>query len=228
MKTIGILGGMGPKATQLFYKKIIEATPADKDQDHIPTLIYSNSQIPDRGTAISNGQAASVLDELIRSAKVLEHAGVDIIAIPCNTAHFFYDDLQAAINIPILHIIEETAKAAAKMSETNFGLLATTTTANTKLYHNVFDKHGLSIHTPSESDQTLVLDAINAVKAGKPIKPLQEALAPVIKKLQDNGCKTSILGCTEIPLIFQDSPEISTLDPLDVLAQTAINFALSK
>src|SRR3990170_3583948 len=109
-KSIGVLGGMGPAATADFYQKIIRATPAKADQDHLKVLIFSNPQVPDRTAAI-RGERPDPLPILAASAEVLIQGGVDLIAIPCVTAHYYYDALQQAVSVPILHLIGETATA---------------------------------------------------------------------------------------------------------------------
>ena len=110
-KFVGILGGMGPDATVTMFQNILRATPARSDQEHLRILIYNNPKIPDRTAAIcANG--ADPLPALIQSAKLLEQAGVDLIIIPCVTAHYFYDGLQTAIKTPILHIAQETLQYA--------------------------------------------------------------------------------------------------------------------
>ena len=112
MKTIGIIGGMGPEATADLFLKIIRNTKAEKDQAHVPVLIDSNTAIADRTAAILTG-APSPLPELIKSAKRLEAAGAKYLMMACNTAHCFYNDVQAAVNVPLLHMPRETAKAVA-------------------------------------------------------------------------------------------------------------------
>jgi aspartate racemase len=103
MKTIGILGGMGPLATADLYRKIILHTKADKDQDHVHAIIDGNTNIPDR-TAYIMGKGENPLPEMIKSARTLERAGVDFIIMPCNTAHHFFDQLAKSVNIPLLNM----------------------------------------------------------------------------------------------------------------------------
>ena len=109
-RILGIFGGMGPEATANLYHEIIALTPAKRDQDHIPTLIWSFPQVPDRTTAIKNHDRA-IVPYLVDGVTRLEKAGASFIVIPCNTAHYFYDDMQRAVKIPILHMIRETAQA---------------------------------------------------------------------------------------------------------------------
>jgi aspartate racemase len=101
---------MGPMATVFFYKKLLELTPAKKDQDHIETVIYSNTKIADRTQCISKKNFDSIVLDLIKSAKLLEKCGIDIIVMPCNTAHYFAKDIQKSISIPFINMISETVK----------------------------------------------------------------------------------------------------------------------
>ena len=135
-KVVGILGGMGPEATVDFFAKVIALTPANRDQDHLRIIIYNNPKIPDRIEAILK-EDKSLLPMLVETAKTLERAGVDFIVIPCNTVHYFYEDLTREISIPILHVIREVAyavKASLPRCE-RLGLLATTGTIAGSLYH---------------------------------------------------------------------------------------------
>ena len=107
--TIGILGGMGPEATNLLCQEIVNLTPAQKDQEHIPFIVINNPQIPDRTQALLyNGE--SPIPSMLKSAKTIESAGADFIILPCNTAHNFIPNIQSKINIPFINMIEETAK----------------------------------------------------------------------------------------------------------------------
>ena len=109
-RVVGILGGMGPEATAEFYRYIVSLTPAGRDQDHIKVLMYSNPKIPDRSRAITEG-GESPLPYLVESAHVLERAGAGILAIPCNTAHYYLPELQARVDVPVLNMITETLSA---------------------------------------------------------------------------------------------------------------------
>ena len=107
---LGILGGMGPDATSYFYRLIIEKSPAQNDEDHISTLIFSNTQIPNRQNAIKSGNYQNVIQSLTNSLNTLIDAGADYLVIPCNTAHFFIDQIEPPLSRPILHMSKETLK----------------------------------------------------------------------------------------------------------------------
>ena len=101
---LGILGGMGPQATQVLYQWILDRTDADSDQEHVPAVILSDTSMPDRTEAILSGNTAEVKDRLIKDARLLQSCGCGCIAIPCNTSHYFWEDIQAAVDIPVLHM----------------------------------------------------------------------------------------------------------------------------
>jgi len=160
-RVIGIIGGMGPEATVDFYREIIRLTPAQKDQDHIPVLIYSNPRIPERTQAILHG-GEDPTPYLIDAARILERAGAGILAIPCNTAHYFLPRVRPAVKIPILDMIEETfLRTRAEVGDIKaVGLLATTGTVESGVYRNIFTRHGVSILTPAVVDQDRIQQAI--------------------------------------------------------------------
>jgi len=227
MKTLGILGGMGPEATHFFYKKIVQKTPATYDQQHIPTFIYSNTQIPDRGPCILNNDMDTVVPELQRSAKIIEAAGADVIMMPCNTVHYFIDYIRAAVNIPVWNMIEETTLwISQKTSLKSIGLLGTTGTAKSMMYHKALETYGINLLAPNNKHQDLVMQAIHAVKAGDSSDAISNSLTPVIETLSNEGAKAFILGCTEIPLLFESSHSYILIDPMDVMADKAVQFAL--
>jgi aspartate racemase len=230
-KVIGILGGMGPAATADFYHKIIRATPAKVDQDHFKVLIYSNPQIPDRTAAIQ-GEGPDPLPALVASAEVLVNAGADFLTIPCITAHYFYDRLQQAVRVPILHIIGETvtALAAEHPDVHRLGLLATSGTLRSRLFESYFEPRGFTLLTPDPDIQaSLVMEAIYAVKSGDdsagPRRLIREAAAHLITR----GAKAVCAGCTEVPLILQEGDvPVPVVDPTWVLAQAAVRVALAE
>ncbi len=225
---IGILGGMGPEATLDLYRHIIDLTPADKDQDHIRVLIYSNPKIPDRTEAICYG-GENPLPDLIESAEVLQKAGAGIIAMPCNTAHHYLPQLQMRVRIPILNMIEETGRAlGTTMPEVQtVGLLAMDGTVRSGVYHRVMESMGVRTLLPEYTFQSKVQTAIARVKAGKCDRVTRELFEAAAIRLVDAGSQAIILGCTEIPLAFDpDAIDRPCLNPARILAQAAVDWAL--
>ena len=137
---LGVLGGMGPQATNTFYQFVIDRTDACTDQEHVNALILSDSGMPDRTAAILGSEKAreAVFQRLLADARLLEGAGCTVIAVPCNTSHFFLDKVQEQISIPIIHMIRETAKVLAAQGLRRPGILATDGTIQTSLYQKEF------------------------------------------------------------------------------------------
>ena len=226
---IGVLGGMGPAATADFYQKLIQVTPAKADQDHFKVLIFSNPHVPDRTAAI-RGEGPSPLPALIVGAELLAKAGADFLTIPCVTAHAFFDDLQQAVRVPILHLIGETA-AWLRRERPNlhrFGLLATTGTVQCRLFEAQFEPHGLTILTPEPSVQSSqVMEAIYAIKHGEALAGPRQLIRQAAAHLQTKGTEAIVAGCTEVPLLLQDGDlPIPVIDPTTILAQAAVRRAM--
>ncbi|MFW6041071.1 MAG: aspartate/glutamate racemase family protein [Thermoplasmatota archaeon] len=228
-KTIGILGGMGPKATVECFNSIIESTPAEKDQDHIPIFIYNIPQIPDRTEAILYG-GKNPLSLLRKSAQKLDRAGADFLIIPCNTAHYYIDEIQKSVGIPIFNMIESTIDQISEGS--NVGLLATSGTIKTGIYQK-YAEDKVNIITPSEEFQETVMNVIygkKGVKAGYYNKELTKNMLKVVNHLKEKGAEYFIAGCTEIRLVLKDSDieGASLLTPIDIIAQKSVQEALKK
>ena len=228
--TIGILGGMGPEATSNAYHEIIASTPVTKDQEHIPVIIYSNPQIPDRTEGILyNGE--SPLPELIVTAKKLEHSGADFIIIPCNTSHFFIKELRASVNISVISMIEETL-AFVKINYpdiTKIGLLATTGTITTGIYKDIFSSANITVISPECKEQeSLVMESIygkKGIKSGEKKYP-NKLLKKAVLNLQDKGAEPIIMGCTEIPLALkQEDVGCILLNPTKILCEKSVSLA---
>ncbi|NQV90855.1 aspartate/glutamate racemase family protein, partial [Candidatus Woesearchaeota archaeon] len=161
MKTIGILGGMGPEATNRLATLITSLTVVSKDQEHIPVISFNNSKIPHRINAIFNN-TESPLPEMIRMAKGLEFLGADFLIIPCNTAHYFIKDIQPHINIPFINMIEETVRFVSDnyQDTKKVGILGTNLTIKMKLYEKPLEEKGIQIIRPSSKNEELVMQAI--------------------------------------------------------------------
>jgi len=225
-RVIGVIGGMGPLATADLFMKIVKSTPAAKDQDHPRIVIDNNPEIPDR-TAFIVGKGADPKPLLIETARNVERMGASFLCIPCNTAHFFHGDIQAAVNIPVLHIMREVA-AYLKGKVKKAGILASTGTLQTRLYENSLTDAGIVALTPEGADQEEVMDAIYSVKAGDLEKGRRLALAAG-QKLVSMGAEAVIAGCTEIPLVLQEGDlPVPVIDATQILAEACVREALHK
>ena len=223
-KTIGILGGMGPEATADLFYRIVKATPVERDQDHLRTIIYSNSKVPDRTPAITGG-GESPLPEMLMAARALEGAGADFLIIPCNTAHYFIDHLRSELGIPVLHMIEMTARHVARNypNARKVGLIATDGTLKSGIYERFFETAGMEVLVPTAELQHRSMDAIYGhIKKGE-LDTGRSITLDVAQDFVGRGADLVICGCTEISLILKDGDiAVPVLDPLQVLAEVAV------
>lgn len=232
ISTIGVLGGMGPEATNRLCSLITAATPAARDQEHIPVITYNNSLIPERVGAIS-GKTISPAPEMIRTAQVLEQAGANLLVMPCNLAHHFIDEVRAWVRIPILDMIEETVSFAVAQYPRlqRVGLLASTPTIELGLYENSFAKHRRVVLWPAACDQEAkVMEAIygkRGIKSGYRTKP-RALLMDAAQQLIAAGAELIIAGCTEISLVMKpERMPFPLIDPLEIIARVAVEQAMT-
>lgn len=220
-KVLGILGGLGPMATVYFYEMLTRHTLALRDQDHIDVIINSRATTPDRTAYILGESDENPFDIMAADAARLVTFGADVIAIPCNTAHYFYDRLNETIAIPILNMVEQTVLRAAQMCD-KVGILATSGTVQTQTYQRMCAQHGLPCAVPDSAGQTAVMDLIYGdIKQGRP--PDMASFFRVADSLRAQGCGCVILGCTELSLIKRDAKlDAFYLDSMEVLAKNAI------
>lgn len=196
-KTLGVIGGMGPQATCLFFQQVIQRTAAACDQDHIPMIILNHSTIPDRTAAILSGHGDAVYSLLLQDAKALEQHGASAIAIPCNTSHYFADRLQKELSIPIVHMIRESVQAIVKQGRQRIGILATDGTVQSGLYQAECARLGVEAVVPSSEIQKIVMHIIyQEVKQGLPGS--RSLFAKIDQELRQRGCDAAILACTEL------------------------------
>ncbi|QAT42982.1 cysteate racemase [Aminipila luticellarii] len=228
-KLIGIIGGMGPMASQLFYKMVTDMTEAGRDQEHLNMIIYSDASMPDRTSAILKGDYKQVHDQLLADARVLEQSGCEAIGITCNTAHFFADMIKDEIHIPIIHMIQETAeKVAEKAKGEKVAVLATDGTIKTELYQKRLEQAGVIPFILPEDMQKLVMYEIyDRVKNGQPCD--EEKWNEIDQFIRNAGCKKAILACTELSVIKEEIHlDDFYIDPMSVLAAKVIEFSGKK
>ena len=220
--SLGIIGGMGPMATAVFYEKIVSLTDAAKDQEHIDTIIYSCPQIPDR-TAFFLGQSTEDPYPMILGlAKKLEEQKVEAIAIPCITAAFFETALSRDISIPVYNGINETAQLLKDKGVKSAGILATEGSIRNRLIATSLENAGITPVEPDFEHQKMVTSIIyDQVKSGNEVD-LQK-LFTVAEHLQDKGAEVFILGCTELSVVAHHHPLGDLfVDILDVLAEVSV------
>lgn len=230
LKTIGVLGGMGPEATGYFFDRLVANTAAGTDQDHVPVVVVSLPQVPDRTEAILHG-GRSPLPFLLRGAEALRRAGADLIVMPCISAHYFRPGLAARCALPVLDLLEETLKAVRRMRPPvdTIGLIATTGTVRSRIVHDRFEPAGLRVLVPSAAEQRRLMTAIcgrRGVKAGFTEGPPRETLLDTAAALVRRGARAILAGCTEVPLVLRARDlSVPLVEPMDIGARAAVRRA---
>lgn len=224
-KLLGILGGLGPMATAYFYELLTAYTVAECDQEHIDMVISSKSSTPDRSSYILGLCKDNPLPVMINEAKKLEAYGADVIAIPCNTAHYFYDGIAKETGIPVLNIISETVDFLYKSGVKRAALFATEGTCRAGTYQKIGEGK-VDIVIPEKDDQDIITSIIfDDIKRAK--EPDIEKFISLAEKMRERGCERVILGCTELSLIKKDFEIIKHddfyTDSLTVLAKATVN-----
>ena len=227
-RMLGVLGGMGPLASAQFMLRLTLLTPAERDQDHVPAVLWSDPRVPDR----TRGKLAGGDDPLpwlLRGVRGLRAAGCGAIAIPCNTAHGWYEEMLAE-GLPILHIVDAAADALAQHTPRGtIGLMGTAATLKMRLYQDRLEARGWSCIVPTEAEmRDKVSPGIALVKANR-VAEAYAPLAEIVQALASRGAEAVVLGCTEIPLGIQAGPwqslGVKLVDSIDALALAAIGWA---
>ena len=215
---------MGPAASAEFITRLIQQTPASTDKDHIPFVLWNNPQIPDRSKSMRNGDDKP-LPYLIEGIQALKYLGCDLIVIPCNTAHFWFNELNR-LNVRIIHIVDSVAVSLYEVNITNdiIGVMGTQATVEFGLYQYMLNKLGWNCIVPSkEETDTLVQPAIDLIKSGN-IEQAHPMLMKTVNSLINRGAKAIVLGCTEIPLAIRETKEnnIPLVNSIDSLVKAVI------
>lgn len=224
LKKLGVIGGMGPEASCYYYENVIAHTDASKDQEHIDMVILSHATMPDRTEAIMSGDDKHLIQLLQEDARTLESLGVANIAITCNTSHYFYNQIQKAVQIPVINMIHESVAFAVKEYDNvkKIGIMATDGTINSRIYHKECRKMGVTPVKPSEERQKDVMSLIyDDIKSGRPGD--RNKFDRVMNEFVRKGCDAVILACTELS-VFKGRHEIPSicLDAMDVLVRESI------
>lgn len=222
MKTLGVIGGLGPMATAYFLQLATQMTDAAADQEHMEILLCSKPAIPDRTKYILGESKDSPLPEMISAGRKLREMGAGTIAIPCITAHYFHKELEEQIGIPIIHAIEETISCLQEAGAERVGILATDGTIRSNLFQQAFAAHKIQGIVPGEESQRDIMRIIyDEVKAGRRVD--MKAFYWAAEELSARGAQVILLGCTELSLIKKDNALPSGyLDVLEVLARKAV------
>ena len=219
---LGILGGMGPMATVYFYELLTRHTLATRDAEHIDIVISARASTPDRTAYIIGKSSASPLPCLCSDALRLESYGANILAIPCNTSHYFFDEINKSVTIKVLNMVYDTVLLSKLVGGRRLGLMATEGAIEVGLYQNICKQLGITYIVPNLEHQRIVTKIIyEQVKSGKPVN--MEDFNTVKSYFDQAGCDRIILGCTELSLLKRDNNLGNYLvDSLQVLVYRAI------
>lgn len=217
---LGVIGGLGPLATAYFYELLTKMSDVKSDQEHLEIIIYSAPSIPDRTGYILDSSNENPIDKMLEIAKILEAQGVDYIAIPCVTAHYFHETLSSLVNVPIIHLVEELSEYLSYKKIDTVGIMATDGTISTGLLQKALEKKNISAIIPNHQKDVMHI-IYNNVKASKEIE--KDRFDRVSKELFDEGSQKIILGCTELSIVKKEMHLDSRyLDAMELLAYVAL------
>lgn len=225
-KVVGILGGMGPEATVDLMQRIIDLTPAADDKDHVRCIVDNNPKVPSRIKAIIDGNGEDPGPCMADMAKRLESWGADFLAIPCNTAHYYYNSVTDAVQIPVINLLDLVVAHVrnTRQSCRTIGVLASTAVLSTRLYEKRFEAAGITVVYPTEKFQNKLLDVIKEVKAGNRSQEIIEKYREVCQSLKLAGVDVAIVACTELGVI-KTKIDLELIDAADILAKKIITTA---
>lgn len=210
-------------ASVYFYEMVVNMTDAKTDQEHVDMIITNRATTPDRTAFIIGSSDKDPSDILIDDAKKLERYGVDFIVMTCNTAHYFYEKISNAVNIPLINIVEETIKHAKSNNHKKLGILATTGNIKTNLYQSMCEKYNIDYLVLDENRQSQVMEIIyDDIKSGKPAN--MDKFNSIVSYLKEHNCDGVILGCTELSILKNDNSLDGDfyIDSLEILARETI------
>ncbi len=224
MYKLGVIGGMGPLATVKFYDKIVLNTEAHNDNEHIDLIVLNHSTMPDRTKCIIENKDTEFLNEIKKDLEILERIGIDIVAIPCNTSHYFYDEFKNFTNLKIINMIEETILEIKRRGIKQVAVFGTLGTINSKVYNKYAKENGIEVKELSLEDKKTVMDIIYKIKETNNLE--SKDFVEILNRYC-NDKTIGIIACTELSLL--DIPKnLNTIDALDVLVNKSIEYSGAK
>ena len=226
-KTVGIMGGLGPLATLDFFAKLLSATTAESEQDHLHIIIENNPKVPNRHAAI-NGTGPDATPYLVQMASNLERAGADFVVMACNTAHAFQKDIEDAITVPFVSIIDEVV---AELREhfgglSSVGLMAAEGCLAAQLYQRALEKSGLDPVVWTDHEIATFMSIVYRIKAGERTEDIRVALIDLANLLTKRGAEVIVAGCTEVPMILSPADlNVPLISSTDLLVKRTIAYA---
>lgn len=229
-KLVGIIGGMGPGATVDFMSRILQVTPANTDQDHVRMVVENNPRIPSRQAAM-RGEGESPGPSIAAIAARLEAMGAEFLVMPCNLAHAWQSDIEAAISIPFISIVEESVQSALDRSgdDSAVGLMTTPGCFTAGLYQQALAATGRPVITQTPEELAEAMSFVEQIKSGNQSQEIASGLRALADKLVDRGAKVLIAACTEFPLVLDESMfDVAFISSTDMLARKTVAIALGK
>ena len=224
MYKLGVIGGMGPLATVKFYDKVVLNTDAHNDNEHIDLVVLNHSTMPDRTRCIIEKKDLEFLNVIKKDLEILDHIGVDVVAIPCNTSHYFYDEFSKYTNLKIINMIEETILEIKRRGVKQVAVFGTIGTLNSKVYDKYAQKYGIEVKELSDEDKNSVMDIIYKIKETNNLE--NKEFIEILNKYCDKDT-IGIIACTELSLL-DICKSINTIDALDVLVNKSIELSGAK
>lgn len=224
MYKLGVIGGMGPLATVKFYDKVVLNTEAHNDNEHIDLIVLNHSTMPDRTRCIIENKDTEFLNEIKKDLEILDKIGVDVVAIPCNTSHYFYDEFSKYTNLKIINMIEETILEIKRRGVKQVAVFGTIGTLNSKVYDKYAQKYGIEVKELSTADKNSVMDIIYNIKETNNLE--NKEFIEILNKYCDKDT-IGIIACTELSLL-DICKSINTIDALDVLVNKSIELSGAK
>lgn len=225
MSRIGVFGGMGPAATVDFMDKLVQLTPARRDQEHLPVVVASFPHVHDRSRAIL-GDGADPLPQLLEGIDFLNAAGVGVVAIPCNSSHHWYAEMSERSRAPVLHIAKTCVAAIPREAAGKVAVFATQGALASGFYQRALEERGIAYGVPDKAAQAHVSECIRAIKAGE-MQQGGDALGRALADARHHGATAVIMGCTEIPIAarYTDALGLHLIDSSLELARAAVDYA---
>ncbi|WP_314559105.1 amino acid racemase [uncultured Parvimonas sp.] len=224
MYKLGVIGGMGPLATVKFYDKVVLNTDAHNDNEHIDLVVLNHSTMPDRTRCIIEKKDLEFLNVIKKDLEILDNIGVDVVAIPCNTSHYFYDEFSKYTNLKIINMIEETILEIKRRGVKQVAVFGTIGTLNSKVYDKYAQKYGIEVKELSTEDKNSVMDIIYKIKETNNLE--NKEFIEILNKYCDKDT-IGIIACTELSLL-DICKSINTIDALDVLVNKSIELSGAK
>lgn len=229
-RTVGVLGGMGPAATLDFFQRVLAASNATRDSEHIRLIIDCNPFVPDRNAAVA-GTGPSSGPVLAEMARGLERAGAELLVMPCNTAHAFVADIMQATQLPLLSIIDVTVNAlrAKRFLPRSAGILATTGCVDAGLYQAALSKAAIAPVLPDAQNRMRFMHVLGRIKAGETGPAAKAEMLAIAQSLVEAGAESVIAACTEVPLVLERNDlDVPLLSSTDCLVEATIAAARAR